>query len=67
MPQVKTELEAARLRLEAAVNGPKMASREIAPGDGNHRLVPVAAASTHRLGSAGVTPTWSSVFPQGVN
>ena len=35
MPQVKTELEAARLRLEAAVNGPKMASREIVPGDGN--------------------------------
>jgi uncharacterized protein involved in exopolysaccharide biosynthesis len=34
MSQVKTELEAARLRLQAAVNGPKMAAREIVPGDG---------------------------------
>jgi uncharacterized protein involved in exopolysaccharide biosynthesis len=32
--QIKTELEAAHLRLQAAVNGSKMTAREIVPGDG---------------------------------
>ena len=53
MSQVKTELKAARLPPQAAVNGPKMDPPEIAPGDG---LTPGRAKPMSARGGDGHEP-----------
>jgi uncharacterized protein involved in exopolysaccharide biosynthesis len=65
--QVRTELEAARLRLQASVNGPKMAAREVVPGDGVTLAEPNPTPSSPRgIVILGLTFLAAAVFSMGL-